>query len=131
MRLCLSGARFVEVPLNFVSFRLAGMSYVNQEQSISEYAKSCMKNLNKFAEYDFKTYQKMYLDLLLPKKLYQAIMSYLADEYKRKLIDLVKNHSQNKGNFYQISKYTKLVDTPNSKASLMEKMLHALPIFKR
>jgi glycosyltransferase involved in cell wall biosynthesis len=131
LRLCLNGAKFVEAPLNFVSFRLAGISYVNKEQSISEYAKSCIKNLNKLSEYDLNTYKKMYLDLLLPKKLYEAIINYLVDEYKIKLIDLVKNHSKSKGNFYKISKYTKLVRTPNNKATIRKRFCTLFSFPKR
>jgi glycosyltransferase involved in cell wall biosynthesis len=130
LRLCLSGTNFIEVPLNFVSFRLAGISYLNQEQSISEYAKSCIKNLTKFAEFDFKTYQKMYSDLLLPKKLYESLINYLVHEYKIKFIDLIKNHSKTRGKFYKISKYTKLIDTPNAKVTL-RKFLHPFLIFKK
>lgn len=130
LRLCLNGAKFVEVPLNFVSFRLAGISFLNQEQSISEYGQSCIKNLNKFAECDLNTYKKMYLDLLLPKILYEEIINNLVDEYKRKLIDLVNNHSKDMGNFYKIGKYTKLVEIPNNKETIRKKVQHSFLVFK-
>lgn len=128
LRLCISGAKFVKVPLNFVSFRFGGVSYVNQEQSISEYARSCINNLNKYAESDLETYRKMYTDLLMPKKLYKAIVPCLADEYKRRLIDLIENHSRDKGKYYKISKYTRPVD--HIKTTLKTRLQQALHLLK-
>jgi glycosyltransferase involved in cell wall biosynthesis len=130
LRLCLSGAKFVEVPSNFVSFRSGGISYVNQEQSICEYTRSCINNLNIFAKYDFKTYRQMYENLLLPKKLYEAIIHCLIGEYKRRFINLIENHSQDKGNFYKINKYAKLVETSYYRTLLRKRTQHYLHRFK-
>lgn len=115
MRLCLSGAKFIEVPLNFVSYRIGGLSDTNQEQSIDEYAKSCIKNLDRFSEYDIKTYKRMYSNLLMPEKLYNEIINNLNHEYKTKLIHLMKYHSIKKGAFYSINKSYKLEETPSMK----------------
>lgn len=131
MRLCLSSTKFVEVPLNFVSYRLGGISDTNQEQSRNEYAKSCIKNLNKFSEHDIETYKKMYSDLMIPKKLYKAIVNNLHHEYKNNLIHLVKNHSKNKGAFYKIYKYPKVEKTPNFKESIKKGISNFLLISKR
>lgn len=129
MRLCLSGAKFVEVPLNFVSYRLGGLSDANQKQSINECAKSCIKNLTQFAEHDIKTYKNMYTDLMIPKTLCHAIIQNLDLEYKNILIRLVNSHSKSKGKFYKINKYPRLEEKPDFKKNIKNrvlKFLHAL-----
>lgn len=115
MRLCLSGAIFTEVPLNFVSYRLGGISDANQKQSIKECAYSCIKNLNKFSEHDIKTYKKLYTDLLIPQKLYEAIINNLEHAYKIKLTYQIKNHSIKKYKYYKINNYPRLEEKPNYK----------------
>ena len=115
LRLCLSGAKFVEVPLNFVSYRLVGSSYANQERSIDECAHSCINNLNIFSEHDINTYKKMYKKLLIPQKLYEAVINNLQHEYKIRLTNQIENHSIKRSGFYKINKYPQLEEKPNSK----------------
>ena len=113
MSLCLSGAKFIEVPFNFVSSRLAGISYANQERSRNECANSCKNNLNKFSEHDIETYKKMYKNLLIPQKLYKSVVNNLNYEYKIKLTYQIENHSIKKGDYYKINKYPQLEEKPN------------------
>lgn len=121
MRLCLSGARFVEVPIPFVSYRLGGISDRYRERSRNECARSCEKNLSVFVQYDIDVYKKMFMDLVLPKALYEELIDHLEPAYKTRLMDLINSHSIEQGDCYKILKYPALLST---RFSMMRRLVH-------
>lgn len=123
LRLCLSGAKFIEVPMNFVSYRLSGISYQYQEQSIDEFARSCMKNLSQYGNYSLETYRKMFTDLYIPAKLYKYIFSHLNNDYKIILSSIIQKGIGKRGSIYILKKYPKLESRTDHLKNLFCKLL--------
>ncbi len=95
IRLCLSGATYVQISDNFVSYRLGGLSDKQQKQSMDECIKSFEKN---YAQFDVPTdYQNMYHQFIVPVQLIQKIQkcvwSKLAHKMQKSLQDVDKKET--------------------------------------
>lgn len=152
LRMLLNGAKSVEVPLNFVNFRLDGFSDVNQEQSVKECAKLLKENYKQIlgCEFDESVCRNMFCNFLVPKKLVNPIMERIDDDLKVKVEDLLTNGIIDfDEDYYQIEKrirmkvdenrvekrYIKILNIPFIKIVYMVNktkffLFNALPLFK-
>lgn len=152
LRMLLNGVKSVEVPLNFVNFRLDGFSDVNQAQSIKECVKLFKENYKQIlgCEFDDNMCKDMFCNFIVPKKLMKPIMERIDDDLKVKVEDLLANGVINfNKDCYQIKKrmritidddkfekrYIKILNIPFIKIVYMANktkffLFNALPLFK-
>lgn len=93
VRLFLSGAKGVKTNCNFIAYRLGGLSDTNQEQSINECIKSFMKNYSPLEEHSEEEFRKMFLEMEMPKTLYEKILAKTHPDMNLKPV--IKNSSDN------------------------------------
>ena len=101
MRMIMCGAIGYEMPYNFVNFRLGGFSDTQQQKSVDECIKSFEKNYKKLCpNIDAKT---MFIDMVVPTKLYDALENMVSTEIKQKMKNVYNSAQNVKNNYKRIS----------------------------
>lgn len=104
MRLLLAGKRGIHVPLNFTTYRLGGLSAVNQERSIREVCASMYRNLRPlYPELTERDCRNMW-DLKVPVPLVNAVVNKLAMVESQDLSYTALTATRN-GDYYLFSRY--------------------------
>lgn len=83
IRSCLSGGKCVEVPCNFVSYRLGGLSDAQQDQSEKECIRSFEKNYEPLMR--GVDYRKLFYDFLMPQELFEKIQPQVCEFLKSEM----------------------------------------------
>lgn len=104
MRLLLAGKKGIQVPLNFTTYRLGGLSAVNQEASIKEVCSAIYRNLHPL--YPALTHEdcRNMWDLKIPVKLVDLVQDKLAMVERQDLM-FSAMLAERKGNFYHFNRY--------------------------
>ena len=77
--------QIVDVEYNFVSYRLMGLSFLNQEQSIKECIKLFEKNFAPLTN-EKLDYSKMYYEQFIPENLFNNIAKNVDEQVAKKMI---------------------------------------------
>lgn len=125
IRLCMSGATYVEIPDNFVSYRLGGLSDKQQEQSINECIKSFEKN---YAQFHVKTdYTGMYHELRVPVSLIQQLSHSVCPDLRQKMLKTIQKSKKTPANECLITHYP-LVQTTTTIEKTKWLLFGSLPV---
>jgi len=109
LRLFLSAAKSVEVNLNFVAYRLGGLSNTDVEQSDRECIAILEKNYSKYIDADVQEYTKMFYKMLIPKKLFEKFKNSVSSEIKNSMEEIVNLHSEDRGEYYFLKKHATIL----------------------
>lgn len=82
LRMCLSGAEYVRVPLNFTSFRHTGLSAGTAELGDSECMQILHSNLSAVSPYTEKNAREHFLSFVIPEETYTAIRNKVSPKIR-------------------------------------------------
>ena len=88
IRLCLSGAKSCECPLNFVSYRMGGLSEKKHDEGQAECIKSFIKNYSQF--YPDLNPEKLLYGLIVPVRLYEKLYFLVSEEIQNQMDNVWK-----------------------------------------
>jgi len=132
IRLCLSGATSCECSLNFVSYRMGGLSELKHDEGQAECIKSFIKNYRNFCS-DIDPNKLLY-GLIVPTRLYEKIHGLVSKEIRNKMDDVWKKRQKIDESISKITEI-QIVHTNKNKpeSNLVENMIYLfdyIPLLK-